>query len=461
MNARPGSGRRTPDGTGDGPPAPAASGPTPHRARTGARIARLVAFAAASLATGALAWGEPHLTITRAATGALPASSRAAWGDKLEPIASAHCTIPDRVYNDAGAARFASMESRPGVKYIRGLHVPDAQPECHEVLRHFLGRAVDALAGGRSADAARWAGTLVHALEDWSCPAHSVPDDNMFTRFKQFMPPPPEYRFVPLHGPVENGSFAVDLRGYEPRVLGLTADEAAFHLLHRANLGIVAARAQVIPILAALYAHDTNALAAAQRPAAETGARLAADALHTIACLAAKRFPPGAADGLRTADLSTRIPLESVALAVPQEAFFSRPCWGHATPGVAMQGGTNEVPLALRIDDGTSSVVRTFAAGIGAGTKCSMTFPVAPGVYRSFEAWAGLHAPLGTNGSVVFEVLGDGRSLARIGPVAGTNAARRIAVEIGGATNLQLVTTPGGGDGTGNYAVWGEPRLVK
>ncbi len=438
---------------------------TPHRGPRAPFLRRIVR-ALASLcaifpASDVFAWGDPHTAITRAATEVLPEDPKATWSSELQRLAAEHCTIPDRVYNDPEAARFAAMDTRAGQRYIVGLHLPASQPENLEILRTFLGRAVASLADGRTGDAARWAGTLVHALEDWSCPAHSVPDDNMFTRFKQFLPPPPEYRFVPLHGPVEKGSFAVDIRGYEPRVLGLTVDEAAFHLLHRANLGILAARAQVIPILTALYAHDTNALVAAQRSAAETGARLAADALHTIACLATGRIPPGAADGLRTVDLSPRIPLESVALAVPQTSFFSRPYWGHATPGAALQGGTNEVPLTLRIDDGAVSAVRTFSAGIGAGTKCSMTFPVPPGVYRSFEAWAGLHAALGTNGSVVFEVIGDGRSLARVGPVAGTNTARRLVVEIGGVTNLQLVTTSGGGDGYGNYAVWGEPRLVK
>lgn len=434
----------------------------PRRSARSAAVAMgLAVVVAVAVAPPARAWGGPHATITGAAAGILPEWQKSLWGDELPRLISDHCFIPDRVHEDPDAARFAAMDSRPGMRYIVGLHLPASQPENFEVLQYFLGRAVAALADGRTGDAARYAGTLVHAIEDWSCPAHAVPGDNMFTLFKQFIPPPEEYRPVPLHSLIENGTFDVPTGDAQPRLAGLSVDEAAYHLLHRVNLATIAARAQVIPCLTALYAHDTNALNAAQQKAAVQSARLAADALHTIACLAAKRFPEDAGAAFREVSLSTRIPLEAPNLAVPQSAFFSRPHWGYAQAGLALRGGTNPVPLALRIDEAAGPVVHEFADGIGTGTRSTNSLFIPPGVYRSFESWVGLHAALGTNGHVVFEVLGDGRPLARVGPLKGGGAAHRISTPVAGVTNLQMIVTSAGGDGLGNYAVWGEPRLVK
>jgi hypothetical protein len=247
----------------------------------------------------------------------------------------------------------------------------------------------------------------------------------------------------------------------QPQLAGLSVDEAAFHLLHRVNLATLAARAQAIPCLTALYAHDTNALNAAQQKAAIHSARLAADALHTVACLALKRIPDDAAGAFREVSLSQRIPLEAPTLAVPQSAFFSRPHWGYAQAGAALRGGTSAVPLALRIDAAAGPVVREFADGIGTGTRSTNSVLVPPGVYRSFESWVGLHAALGARGHVAFEILGDGRSLARTGPLKGDATAQRISAPIAGVTNLQMIVPSAGGDGLGKYAVWGEPRLVK
>ena len=82
------------------------------------------------------------------------------------------------------------------------------------------------------------------------------------------------------------------------------------------------------------------------------------------------------------------------------------------------------------------------------------------GVFTRFEALVGLHTQLGANGSVVFEVQGDGKSLIRTDPVVGGAAAQRFSVAIADATELRLITSSGGGDGSGNYAIWAQPRLV-
>lgn len=427
--------------------------------KTFAAATHLTIAAALLCATHASGWGGPHGTVTQAALKTLPPWQQEALGDELRPLGSLYCIIPDLVYTRKDLAPFASMDSRPGVLYLVTLHLPAAPAESYEYLRYFLGRAVSALQTNNVGDAARYAGTLSHFLEDWSCPAHSVPNDNMFTLFKQFLPPPEAYRLTPLHGPVENGSFPVDIGGYRPALLGTTPDEAAFNLLRRAQEGTVFARGQVIPIIQALYAGDTNACNAAQQKAAVFGARLVADALYTVVCLGRSKIEPSEAASLQSADLSAFAPLEAPSLYMPQTSFFSKPYWGCAARGAILTGKGETVPLRLNVPG--EPTARTFSAGIGTGTRSSLSYLIPPGVYTRFTAWAGLHADLGSAGQVTFEVSGNGRSLARLGPVSGNAAALPVDVPLDGVTNLLLTVTSAGGDGSGNFAVWGEPCLVK
>jgi hypothetical protein len=127
------------------------------------------------------------------------------------------------------------MDSKPGVTYLVNVHLPASQSENFEVLRYFIAKAVAAFEQGHIADGARFAGTLTHASEDWGCPAHAVPDDNMFTLCQQRLPPPEQFRDALLHSLIESGKFNVD--------------EMAFRLLQRVHESILNARAQVIPII--------------------------------------------------------------------------------------------------------------------------------------------------------------------------------------------------------------------
>jgi hypothetical protein len=431
------------------------------KARRFAQVALLIALLAVAGRNTACGWGGPHGIITRAALQTLPEWQRRMLGDELQKLGDRYCVIPDLVYSDKELAPYATMDSRPGVRYLVGLHLPGTHEENYEVLRYFIGKSVAAFKRDQPVDGARYAGTLIHALEDWGCPAHSVPGDNMFTLFKQFMPPPAAWEHTLLHGPIENGDLAVDIAGHRPRLLGTSIDEAAFNILHASQRTTINARAQVIPIIRGLYAGDTNAVTAAQLKAARPDAKLVVDALHTLLCLAAERFDPVAVTALGTVDLSDRIPLEATDLAMPQSAFFSKPFWGYARTGVHLRDGKVPVPLRLRVPDAGKSSERTFPAGIGTGTRSTLTYLLPVGVFARFETWAGLHAVLGATGRVVFEVRGNGRSLARVGPVAGDAPAEKICVPLAGVTNLQLIATSAGGKGKADYAVWGEPRLLK
>ena len=414
-----------------------------------------------NLAALAVGWGVPHITITEAALACSQEWQKAFLGDELPRLGREYCLIPDRVFEDKAAAKYAMMDSRPGVVYLVNLHLPASQSENFELLRCFIGKAVAAFEQGRTADGARFAGTLAHALEDWGCPAHAVPDDNMFTLFQQFLPPPEPFHDVLLHSPVESGNFKVSLTNYQPRLLGTSVDEMAFRLLQRVHESILNARAQVIPIIQGIYAGEANAVTAAQLKAATMDARVVADAIHTLLCLARKRLPTDAEAGLQDFDLSAATPLEATNLLMPQSAFFSKPYWGYAKRGVILRDGKEAVPLKLGIKEADQIVEREFPAGLGTGTRSSLTYLVPSDVFHHFEVWAGLHCELGTGGSVEFEILGNDTKLASTGPIIGNAPAVRLMVPLAGITKLQLIANSAGGDGNGNYVVWGAPRLVK
>ena len=408
-----------------------------------------------------LAWGEPHLAITKSALAVLPAEQKKALGAELEHLGSNYCLIPDNVYTDKDNAKFATMERHPGEVYLKKLHLPVAeQTENLETLHYFMDKAVTSLKAGKVGDAARYMGTLCHVMEDFGSPSHTVPGDNMFTLLQQFLPPTEVMKGKLMHGPIENGTFAVSIAGYEPQLLGVTLKEASWRLLHRVHEGILNARSTTVPIIQALYAGDAEAVTTHQLKAATMDAKIVADALHTIFCLGSTPFDVQAEDKLKTVSLASYWPVEAVHLYYPQTHFFSSPYWGHARSGITLEGGLKEVPLKLRIQGKNGLAEKIFTQGISTGMGKPLTWHLPKGVYRRFTVLAGLQAGLGDKGRVEFTVLGDGKPLATA-IINGSEPAHAFDCDINGIAHLQLATTSRGLDAKSNYAVWAEPTLRK
>lgn len=408
-----------------------------------------------------LAWGgKPHQTITKAAVRVLPAWQQGRLGDELAKLADSYCLIPDQVHTDKENAPFARMESRPGQVYLVNLHLPAQQPQNLEMLGYFVGKAVQAIKAHKIKDAARFMGTVGHMLEDYGCPAHAVPGDNMFTLFQQFLPPAENMKGKLLHGPIENGEFDLGIEGYQPSLLGTTVAEAAWRLLQRANEATINARSTIIPIIQALYADDAKAVAAGQRKAAVTDAQVVADAFYTILCLGADKFDAGERESLRSVGIDSCFPLEAVNLYFPQSEFFGSPYWGYPRDGVVLERGEKEVPIKLRIAKDGAIVEKVFAHGISVGMGKSLSYLVPAGVYQRFTVLAGLQCELGAKGRVEFTVNGDGKRLATA-TVSGDEPARCVDCDLTGVSQIQLQAISRTRDAKSNYAIWAEPRLIK
>lgn len=407
-------------------------------------------------------WGEPHQAITEAALKTLPPWQRDRLGAELGLLAKRYCTIPDRVFGDKEDGRFAAMDSKPGEVYLKILHLPEQQPQNLETLGYFLGKAVAALREDRIGDAARYLGTLSHQIEDYGCPAHVVPGDNMFTLFQQFLPPVGALKNQLLHGPIEGGDLKVDLADYKPVLLGASPAEAAWRLLHRVHEGILNARQCTLPIIQALDAGDAETVRKWQLQAAVKDAQLVADAIYTVLAIGTGQFEGAERASLQSVAIGSLWPLEAESLYYLQSQFFSSPFWGYPSSGFALEAGKTPVPLKLRVEGAEGVREETFANGICAGMGKSLTFLLPSNVYSRFQVKAGLHAALGAKGRVEFSICSasDGRTLGAA-IVGGEQPAHAFDVDLAGVTQLQLSLAAKGGDAKSNYAVWAEPVLLK
>lgn len=264
-----------------------------------------------------------------------------------------------------------------------------------------------------------------------------------------------------MHSPLENGKFTLDLKDYKPHLYGTTVEDAAFNLLNKSHLTTVFARGQVVPIINAIYEKNEEASNSAQQKAAIVGAEIVADALYTLICIAEQKFEPQAEAALRSVDMSNNYPLEAPELYMPQSSFFSRPYWGYAKVGKILKDGKEAVPLKLRIKKNQSPEVQPMVSGIGTGTHSVLTYFIPADVYKHFTVTVGVHPELGAEGSVNFQIKGNGVVLAKAGPLSGADIAQTLDINLNAITNLQLIASSAAGSGTGNYAIWGEPHLIK
>ena len=407
--------------------------------------------------SAALGWGEPHKDITRATLGALTSGEREWLGPELEPLWNDYCLIPDRVFTDRANARYATLPSRPGEVYLKILHLPTEPLEYAEVLRHFLGQAVDAVKGGRKGDAARYLGTLCHLVEDYGSPSHVLPGDNQFQLLQQFLPPPAEHGDQLLHGLVENGRLEFTLEGYQPRFLGETVPEMAWRVQHRIHEAIVHARSVTLPVVEALYAKDTARVTEHQLRAARVDAEVVADLVHTVLAVGSGQVSAAEREGVASAGIGTFWPLEAPSLFYPQSTFFSAPEWGPVTHGYLRRDGKRQ-PLKLRVAGKDEAQV--FGDGIAAGGRSSLSYWLPAGVFRWIEGTAGLHAEFGGAGVLEFRVLnGDAVLWERV--VRGDEPAVEFRVPVGEMERIRLEVVGKGGDPRQQYGIWGGVRLVK
>ncbi len=102
---------------------------------------------------------------------------------------------------------------------------------------------------------------------------------------------------------------------------------------------------------------------------------------------------------------------------------------------------------------------QTFSKGIGVHANSELTYALG-GSCSTFSATVGLDAEVGTKGSVVFQVFGDGKKLFDSGKLTGGSAGKAFSVSVAGVDELRLLVTDGGDGIAYDRADWANARLA-
>ena len=101
---------------------------------------------------------------------------------------------------------------------------------------------------------------------------------------------------------------------------------------------------------------------------------------------------------------------------------------------------------------------KTYPQGFGVHANSSMTFNIAAQC-STFSADIGLDDEVGSQGSVVFQVLADGTELYNSGTIKGGDPAKSLKVDISGKKELKLIVTDAGDGIDYDHADWAAPTL--
>jgi hypothetical protein len=99
-----------------------------------------------------------------------------------------------------------------------------------------------------------------------------------------------------------------------------------------------------------------------------------------------------------------------------------------------------------------------FERGLGTHAPSKVVFEVPEGC-SAFYADVGIDEESGDQGTVVFDVAGDGQVLATSGLVFATDDPLPLSADVSGVARLALVVTRGGDGNAFDHADWGNARL--
>jgi hypothetical protein len=211
----------------------------------------------------AVAWG-PHTEITRAALAAQAGRQRLQkyFGPDWERLAHDYCWTPDwreAVRPDHYADDYLLFPGMP-------THPSHLLPEVRRTHEPFFRRALQALRTESPRDAARWTGSLLHFVQDTGSPPHTTGVSG------------------PTHGKMERwvDEKKIDIRGYEPRLLGKTDDEALRGMLERIEGLITFSKKRALklrPLVEPLKERVNQPL---ELESALECAKVSADVVHTL-----------------------------------------------------------------------------------------------------------------------------------------------------------------------------------
>jgi hypothetical protein len=411
-----------------------------------------------------------HQTITWASLQCLPDWQREIWESEQLNLAETYAGYGDTYYTNKekiGPYFFLPDGSAPlwemGVLRLKknyGFAVDFWESPLYEqhvkVLTYFLKRIAECVAADNILDAAQFAGTIAHHLEDSGVPGHS-PDHGDLEFVKDYLTPPRKFISFPLHGFTEMDPGQFLINEYKPRLYGTTPEEAGANFFDRYVEMTLAARSLLFPMAKCAYTGNSTKAAELRRKAALMCAYVFADYMYTATCLGRQRFEEDNLRELRILKLTDRWPFRQTAWA-PSPYFEPGPLM---LRGINLDTDRHPVPCELLLATKTGVQSKRFKESLGSGAYFEYHYKLPAGVYARFTARVGIHAVLGAKRSVDIEVKLDGATAFKDVAQPG-KPALNLALDAKGCHDIQLIasgpwlTDP---DGSDNHVVWAEPRM--
>ena len=424
-----------------------------------------------------------HSFYTDMAIRCLDEHDREVWRHVSDAIIDDYCTWPDQYFDPSQYRRIAPYQlvidelpfhypppshAHYHWRMVENDSGPQLEPTSEEPnrnwqfmrdgIKHYLTTIIDDLSAGRSDDAARRLGILLHVMQE-THELHALEgpwgtDLFVLDRLLQW-PGGDEYLsptllFTKHMSSCREGSIS----GYKPRLHGASIDEAVLRLYWEYVNADLSNRLLHVPIAQALIRaeHDTANRLFGQIN--ERVAKLSADVIHTVTALSTDRFDPSELNALSQLSLDP--------MAAVHRPWVARGIYRFTpfVPGACLDRQRRRHPMCLRQPDGST---RQFTDGWGSGAHVHLplAFDIPSGVYHRLTAQIGLHDPLGNGGCVDLAVTVDAKPVVahRLEAVSPTVAVD-VPIHDGGQVRFVL-SEVFGSDPNSNNIVWGNPVLSK
>lgn len=135
------------------------------------------------------------------------------------------------------------------------------------------------------------------------------------------------------------------------------------------------------------------------------------------------------------------------------------------TPVAVEQVGYFDGEFAYRVDRSQSGrplrlAGITYRRGLGVHSRCVLTYAL-DGAFARFSSIIGIDDAVGTAGSVIFRVYGDGRLLYESPVMRGADPPREVDLDVRGVVQLKLEVDYADLGDLADHANWAEARLLR
>lgn len=420
---------------------------------------------------------EGHNIITQAAMQALPEWQRELWQSEISNLAQTYSLYGDDYWIDkknigpffelpdgtVPACAIGVLRDKKHYAQAVDFWESPFYDRCICLFKYFMGQIAENIRKGDILSAAKFAGSAAHYLEDSGAPPHAA-DNGDIEFVKDCLEIPEKFKAFPLHALMELSPAPFLIDGYQPRLYGLTLDEAAGNFIERYIELVLHARKFILPMAECVFKEDHARASELSRLAAVKTAEVFADYVYTAACMGTGRFEHGETERLNEVSLAGKWPYRMSAWC-PFPYLEPAPLM---LKGINLDQDRKPVPCRLLVSPNGSAEIRTFPDALGAGLGMEYHFKIPAGVYSDFSVYPGIHAELGARKPVNIRIVFDEKTVYET-TLSPTGAAHKINLELKNVSGIKLIAPPPRDNdlwyadpaSANNHIVWAEPHLKK